>query len=1079
MTRQVLIAHAEGEEELAESLAGPIREAGYEVVHRGTALVGESITGEASKALGAGAPVVLCATIKAMGTRWARLLVSAARQNYQRARIFAVHMERDADVESLSFDEVVAPYWQDPEKAMRDLIAALMKYYPLDADPDHVPVGYDAERRYRELALEACDIVDLANLPETDRHIAMRRLELRRLYVPLRVRVEVAPDVKEGESGFEAIEKRRGALRLAEAFRAGPDGGEPLPPEAREPVPVGQRLGAARRLVILGDPGAGKTTMIRWIATAYLLRLKNDPDLKELPDVATLPEEDWLPVLVRCRDLDRSALDGSLEDVLRHTLRRQELSQAEASALVTLLVGKLSHGEALLLLDGLDEITDPALRARFCQQLEKIHVAYPKAPIIATSRIVGYREMGYRIGRGFEHVTVADLSREDKDDFARRWCAVVEPPDRRERMAEELVHDIHSTDRIERLTGNPMLLTTMALVKRKVGRLPNRRVDLYANALDVLLNWRREVDEPVDDKEAVPQLEYLAYAMCDRGVQQLREDEILELLERMREEYPQIHAVKKHTPEDFLRLLEGRTGILTEVGHVRHHGRPAPVFEFRHLTFQEYLAGLALVAGHFPGRDRSHTLAQNIAPLAGRTGEEVIDQRIDRKELTVTENWREALRLCVASCNDDDVDGALQAVLALMEGEDAETITRPRAIMAALCLADEPNAGEETAQAVLHALVMQVRSEVEERFAPGVRNAAIELGSSRWADTLRAILVEEFRQRGAGRGNWGSLCAYAVTASAPSGESGIREWLTWQTSRIASGDEAAAIDAALGVMGLAFEESAFVVTGMLKALMDMLRGSAPAAHAAAWALGWLNAAGSRTSCTWRPSITESEQLIIFFANPKSDSEAARFVGWILRPEGGREPLTFPSDEQDSSIRQAAIKVLSRAENMWMIESLSAMLDDDVLDKRLVAARVLGWSENATAIEKLATRLNNQDINVWQAVAAILAQIGDTRALEAANERLTSDEMSVRIGAVGLLLQTCKDEIDRKLLSRDLDAVQPFLDPQQEIDEERVEKAAARLEISADEVRCRYDALARDFMLKLSWRKDDEPPASED
>jgi predicted NACHT family NTPase len=257
-----------------------------------------------------------------------------------------------------------------------------------------------------------------------------------------------------------------------------------------------------------------------------------------------------LPIIIRCRELDRSAVGGALEDVLRHTLRKAEMSDAESTALQAVLLGKLKKGQALLLLDGLDEITDPAAGARFCQQLESIHIAYPAAPIVATSRVVGYREMGYRIGRGFEHVTVADLSKEDKDEFARRWCELVELPERRATVAAELIHDIHSSDRIERLTGNPMLLTTMALVKRKIGRLSSRRADLYANTLQVLLNWRSDVDAPLDDREAVPQLEYVAYEMCRRGVQQLRRDDILELFERMRDEYPRVHAARNHTRKD-------------------------------------------------------------------------------------------------------------------------------------------------------------------------------------------------------------------------------------------------------------------------------------------------------------------------------------------------------------------------------------------------------------------------------------------------------------------------------------------------------------------------------------------------
>src|SRR5262249_21121368 len=195
-------------------------------------------------------------------------------------------------------------------------------------------------------------------------------------------------------------------------------------------VQVGQRLQQSRRLVILGDPGAGKSTLLRWIATAYLLRLGGDSDWAALPAVDTLPDEDWLPILIRCRELGPEQLGGSLDDMLEHVLRRSELASIEVEALKGVISRRLDNGSALLLIDGLDEINDPGARASFCRQLEQIHLARPAAPIIATSRIVGYREMGYRIGRGFEHLTVAELDRPDKDDFIRRWCAVTEPPGR-------------------------------------------------------------------------------------------------------------------------------------------------------------------------------------------------------------------------------------------------------------------------------------------------------------------------------------------------------------------------------------------------------------------------------------------------------------------------------------------------------------------------------------------------------------------------------------------------------------------------------------------------------------------------
>ena len=179
MKTKVLIAHAKGEEKTAELLAEPIRDAGYDVAHEGTVLIGDSIIGEASKLLAQGAPVVICGTVRAMGTKWAKQLANAARA-HDRVRMFVVQMEEDADVEAVSFDEAIAQYWKDPKKAQCDLLAALNKYYTPDSRFDQIPRATDLEARFRDLTLKACDIIDLANLPQDDRHLATRELELRR-----------------------------------------------------------------------------------------------------------------------------------------------------------------------------------------------------------------------------------------------------------------------------------------------------------------------------------------------------------------------------------------------------------------------------------------------------------------------------------------------------------------------------------------------------------------------------------------------------------------------------------------------------------------------------------------------------------------------------------------------------------------------------------------------------------------------------------------------------------------------------------------------------------------------------------
>ncbi len=1008
---KVLIAHAEGETEQAEKLDAPLREAGYEPVHYGTILVGESLTEEASKVLNSNGAVVLCGTIKATGTRFARRLVNAARSGGGAVRVFPVRIEEEADLEALTWDGKPAEYWQNPTKAAEQLIESLKQYYPLNADARQIIRQHGLEARYRELALKSCDIIDLANLPEDDWHLASRELELRRLYVALRMRLEVQVGDDADDKTLEALEQRRSrGWGQAQRQYSGEEGR----------VALGERLGQVQRLVILGDPGAGKSTLLRWLATAYLLRLQQDPDWRDLPDVASLPERDWLPILIRCRDLPPEAAD-CLETMLQHSLRKNEFPAQECTDLCALLRDKLEQGEALLLVDGLDEITEPGARARFAQQIEQISRAYEQAPLIVTSRIVGYREMGYRLRAGFEHLTVADLSREDKDDFARRWCALTERPERQEAAAEELIRDMHSNDRIERLTGNPMLLTTMALIKRKLNRLPQRRVDLYEKAVEVLLNWRSAVDEPLDPREALPQLEYLAHAMCSQGIQQIREDQVLDLLRQVREEYPNIHPLRQHSPEDFLGLLERRTGLLIQSGHTRHKGRSLPVYEFRHLTFQEYLAGIALVAGHYQGQDKSKSLAEVIAPLAGKVEDSGRDWFLKKEDKAVVENWREALHLCMAACNDDDVDAALLAILHPLPGE-TDTV-RARVVQAASCLTDEPNMNEEVAHKILRNLSKQMREDDAVGRYTILSDTVAKLADSRWATLLSECLLDEFFLReGKERYDLGWPFAMVQRIQLQLEESELFSWVTEQALHVSSNNERESVAFSLIIMDLSWDGTRLncqLLSFLADCLICCLLGRPALSLATAWALGAMNAVGNNRP-TWHPNSQQIKQLLTVAKNSNCEMETLHWLCDIF------------SNEKTTQAIDILIPLLS---------SLS--------------------------INTSRTRM----------IMQTLGAIGGKQAVDALKTFTQDADFETRCAALGGLVQVCDEgKIDWKLLTHDLsgydldeddqDQYLQWSDPQAPITTDRIAKAAERLERPAEEIACRYAMLAQRFGLTL-------------
>ena len=132
--------------------------------------------------------------------------------------------------------------------------------------------------------------------------------------------------------------------------------------------------------------------------------------------------------------------------------------------------------------------------------------------------------------------------------------------------------------------------------------------------MEVLLDtWNIKGHEPLNVKEAVPQLAFVAFQLMCAGKQTATETELLALLAEGRERVPQIRLYAKDTPFEFLRRVELRSSLLVEAGHQPEGARTVPFYQFRHLTFQEYLAAVAAVEGHYPNYKKHDTL---LTPLA-------------------------------------------------------------------------------------------------------------------------------------------------------------------------------------------------------------------------------------------------------------------------------------------------------------------------------------------------------------------------------------------------------------------------------------------------------------------------------
>lgn len=455
---------------------------------------------------------------------------------------------------------------------------------------------------YRSFVVKDCGQMTIEGI-KADMDTTKQKFDIERLFVPLEV-LPCRPDFDKSDPN--RMEKISAWLK-----------------ENSNPIRFGNILSLHKRIALLALPGGGKTMLLKRLAVAYA-----DPTRREITS-DSLPALDLFPVLIRCREW-RDYITSPILTLLKNL--PDITGYQSLSGFADSLVPLLKTGKVLLLVDGLDEIHSDADRATFVEHLESFLDEYPETKFVVTSREAGFSLVAPCLNRFCQRFQMAPLSAEAISLLCKYWHILM-AGDAPETIGEALLLAEHliETTALKRLAENPLLLTMLLVVKHGAGRLPPDKVSLYDRAVEVLLDtWNIKGHAALNMKEAIPQLACVAFELMKRGKQTATEKELLDLLEDARQKIPQIGRYAKDSPFDFLKRVELRSSLLLEAGHQIERGKTVPFYQFRHLTFQEYLAAVAAADGHYIGYRTKDTV---LTPL---------------QDFLLSEEWKEVIPMAAA-----------------------------------------------------------------------------------------------------------------------------------------------------------------------------------------------------------------------------------------------------------------------------------------------------------------------------------------------------------------------------------------------------------------------------------------------
>ncbi|MFC6013013.1 NACHT domain-containing protein [Nocardia lasii] len=392
-----------------------------------------------------------------------------------------------------------------------DLIAKLINRYSVESDFDSTTIRaylYTTLRREQDAQLDQAG-------DATDNH-----LQLEKVFIELHGSIQKHRTHQHlGNQNLPEIEKYHRSVRRISIDAAD-----------KSQIPIVHLLlhTEAPRVVLIGGPGEGKSTAGQYLAQLHRARIVGN--VKNIAISAEyIPQTPRLPFRIILREFAQwiaetktrgtNDSNGSLDDYICHQIQRTTCRKMTPAGLHKLF----NENPILLILDGLDEVTDPSLKRTVTDTTEEFvarmsDIFMCNMQVLATTRPTGYNDQ-YN-PETYVHLVLENLQPNQVRTYVDKWAKArnldIDKSDKLKRGIEECLNDRH----VKLLMNTPLQVTILILIITSGGRPPNQREALFNEYLDVI--YRREQGKGSNiistDKELLVGLhKFVGYTLQERA----------------------------------------------------------------------------------------------------------------------------------------------------------------------------------------------------------------------------------------------------------------------------------------------------------------------------------------------------------------------------------------------------------------------------------------------------------------------------------------------------------------------------------------------------------------------------------
>lgn len=310
-----------------------------------------------------------------------------------------------------------------------------------------------------------------------DRPITQGPSDLLGRYVPGRVRKHVS---------FQSLSRRvENATGTDVQPRGGPDAstvGSRMPQMGPSALPLQDFLAGAERCLVVGEAGAGKSALLRYLALSLA---SGDASMPKIANKWAGLIPIYIPFAAWTERVEHDH-DCSIQDVVRSWFHRWDSTEG----LIALLQRALADERVILLVDGLDEAHSDASGQRALTQLQ-VFLERGRRPAVVTTRAQALSRLELS-GAGWQLARLCELSEPEQLKFIESWCQVQRTSSEQQNQPadlrpDRLLRELRRTPQVRGLASNPLLLSILVSLKLAGKTLPTDRVEAYGAFVSFLL----------------------------------------------------------------------------------------------------------------------------------------------------------------------------------------------------------------------------------------------------------------------------------------------------------------------------------------------------------------------------------------------------------------------------------------------------------------------------------------------------------------------------------------------------------------------------------------------------------------